>query len=179
MSKTALGWRSHSGWAALVVVREPASRPQVLAKRRVELIGESLPRQPYHAIVEGGLAMPAATSLIERVATASVAAVVAATEWVLEEFAVEAVAVVGRRRSIPHDLERVLASHALLHAAEGYLYECSLIDGATRVGLPVSLVEPERIEVGTALDAAGKALGPPWQKDHKLAAAAALAVLQS
>jgi hypothetical protein len=47
------------------------------------------------------------------------------------------------------------------------------------VGLPAFVIEPERIAIGHAVDAAGKVLGPPWRKDHKLAAAAALAALDS
>ena len=177
MSRTALGWRSHSGWAVMVVVREPASSPSVLARRRIELVGESLPRQPYHAIVESALSMREACALIARVEKMSAAAAAAATEAALREFAVAAVGVVGRNRSVPDDLERILASHALLHAAEGQMFELALVDSATQLDLPVSVLEPGRIAVRHDLQLMGKVLGPPWQKDHQLAAAAALAAL--
>jgi hypothetical protein len=172
-----MGWRSHSGWAVLVVVREPISSPSVIVRRRVELVDESVPRQPYHAIVDGRLSMPAASSLIARVEKMSAAAALASTQTAVREFAVEAVGVVGRRRHIPDDLEQILSSHAMLHAAEGYLFERALIEAAAQAGVPVSLLEPELLAVGDALEASGKVLGPPWQKDHKLAAAAALAAL--
>lgn len=179
MSRTALGWRPHSGWAVLVVVGEPASSPSVLHRRRIELVESPLPRQPYHAIVEGKLPMRAAISLIAHVEAVSTAAALASIELARQEYAIEAVGVVGRQRSIPDDLERILASHALLHAAEGQLFERALVAGAGSVGLPVSLVQSERIEIGQALEMAGKVLGPPWQKDHKFAAAAALAALDA
>lgn len=177
MPGTALGWRSHSGWAVLVVVRGSAAAPEVLDRRRIELVDESLPRQPYHAVVERGLATPAAAALIASVEQAALEAAVAATRSASRDFAVEAVAVVGRMRNLPNELTRILASHALLHAAEGDLYEQALIGAATRVKVPVLLMEPDRIEVDPRLAAAGATLGPPWQEDHKLAAAAALAAL--
>jgi hypothetical protein len=174
VERTALGWRAHSGWAVLVVVRAPASSPVVLARRRIELVDGPLPRQPYHAIVERGLAPRAGRALIARVEKMALSTATAATASVVDEYAVETVGVVGRERIVPDDLERILASHALLHAAEGDLFDRALLDAAAQVGLPVHLVAPERIVVGRAIDLAGKVLGPPWQKDHKQAAAAAL-----
>jgi hypothetical protein len=66
-----------------------------------------------------------------------------------------------------------------LHAAEGALYEEALVDGAGKAGLPAVLVEERTIRIAPALDTIGKSLGPPWQKDHKLAASAALLVASS
>src|SRR6266704_799171 len=45
----ALGFRSHSGWTAMVAVGGPASAPVILDRRRIELIEGKIPRQPYHA----------------------------------------------------------------------------------------------------------------------------------
>lgn len=177
--RTAIGWRSHSGWAVLVAVREPASSPEVLARRRVELVDGSLPRQPYHAIAEQGLSLRAGEALIARVEKMALASAVAATESVLEAGAVDAVGVVGKTRRIPDDIEQVLASHALLHAAEGDLFERALLDAAAQVGLRGFMREPASIKIPAAVDGAGKALGPPWQKDHKLAASVALAALET
>src|SRR5205823_6542284 len=67
MARTAVGWRSHSGWAVLVAVRGPAAFPQVLVRRRIELVTDSLPRQPYHSIAEQGLSLRAGEALIARV----------------------------------------------------------------------------------------------------------------
>jgi hypothetical protein len=52
-----------------------------------------------------------------------------------------------------------------------------LIDAATHIGLQALVMEPASIEIPEAVDTGGKALGPPWQKDHKLAATVALAAL--
>jgi hypothetical protein len=88
-----------------------------------------------------------------------------------------AVAVVAPPRSIPTDIERALASHALLHAAEGGLYEEAIVDAATDAGLPVHTVEPRAITPRLEIETLGRTLGPPWQKDHKLAATAAFVAL--
>ena len=171
--RTALGWRAHSGWAVLVVVREPALEPHVLDRRRVELVDEVVPRQPYHAVAEDG----ASRDVIRRAEERAIESAIAATNAVRDEFGIEAVGVVGRRRNVPDDLDKILASHMLLHAAEGELYERVLLEAAASAGLPATLVDPDGLAVPLPLENAGKSLGPPWQKDHKLAAAAALLAL--
>jgi hypothetical protein len=178
MARTAVGWRSHSGWAVLVALRGPVSFPQILARRRIELVDDSLPRQPYHAVAEEGLSLRAGEALIARVEKTARAAAIAATESVRNECGVDVVGVVGRVRVIPDDLEKILASHALLHAAEGDLYERVLIDAATHIGLNALVLEPASIEIPAAVESGGKTLGPPWQKDHKLAAGVGLAALE-
>ncbi len=47
----ALGFRAHSGWAALVVVAGPPRSPAVIDRRRIELVDPGIPgsKQPYHA----------------------------------------------------------------------------------------------------------------------------------
>src|SRR5437899_1729442 len=168
MTRAALGWRSHSGWAVLVAAQGPESSPRVLARRRVELVDESLPRMAYHAILEDELSLRDGKALLARVRRVATVAALKAMKADAAELGVQAVGVVGKVRNIPDDLERILSSHALLHAAEGALYEEVLVDAASRTGLPAVLVVENTIEIGAALDSAGKTLGPPWQKDHKL-----------
>jgi hypothetical protein len=96
----------------------------------------------------------------------------------VDEFGVEAVGVVGKARHLP-DIDRILASHALLHAAEGALYEKALLDAASEAGLAAHRGDPDTLEVSGALGELRAALGPPWQRDHQLAAAAAFAALRA
>src|SRR5437879_9404520 len=49
LTHAALGFRAHSGWAALVVVAAPSRSPAVIVRRRIELVDLGIPRQPYHA----------------------------------------------------------------------------------------------------------------------------------
>lgn len=166
----AVGVRCHSGWAVVVVVSGSAGSPAVLSRRRVELVDGSLPRQPYHAVAEAGL--PA--GVIDEVAEAATAA---AAEALRRAAPADAVGVITTERRIPSALDRILASHALLHAAEGQLYERAVVDAAADAGLRVVAVDPGAIEVPAAVEALGRSIGPPWQKDHKWAATAALAAL--
>jgi hypothetical protein len=51
ITRAVLGFRAHSGWAALVAVAGPARSPEVIDRRRIELADPEVPRpvQPYHA----------------------------------------------------------------------------------------------------------------------------------
>jgi hypothetical protein len=168
----AVGFRCHSGWAVLVVVSGSAGSPVLLDRRRVELVDASLPRQPYHAVTEGGWP----ESVIDAVAEAASIAVGEALRSVAR---VDAVGVVATERRLPVSLEQILASHALLHAAEGHLFERAVIEAARDAGLRIHVVEPHSIEVPAAVDGLRRRVGPPWQKDHKWATTAALAALES
>ncbi len=47
----ALGFRAHSGWAAVVAVSGSPGRPVVLERRRIETADTAIPgsKQPFHA----------------------------------------------------------------------------------------------------------------------------------
>jgi len=158
----------------MVVASGTPASPHVLARERVQLVDEPLPRMAYHAIEAYELSLRDGKALIAKVRRAATTAATKATKKAAKDFDVETVAVVGKVRNVPDDLQRILAAHALLHAAEGALYEEVVLDAAARADLPAVLVEERAINISAALDAAGKQLGPPWQKDHKLAASAAL-----
>jgi hypothetical protein len=177
MTGVALGWRSHSGWAVLVAVAGTPTSPNILARERVQLVDESLPRMAYHAIEAWDLSLKEGKALVAKVRRAATTAATKAMKSAVTEHDAEAVGVVGKIRNIPDDFERILAAHSLLHAAEGALYEEALLDAAARAGIEGTLVEEQSIRIPNALEAARKTLGSPWQKDHKLAAAAALVAL--
>ena len=168
--RVAVGFRCHSGWAVMVVVSGPPSSPIVLDRRRVELVDPSLPRQPFHAVAEGGLPR----SVIDAVAHAASDAAARALGSVARA---DAVGVVATERRIPPSLDQVLASHTLLHAAEGHLFERAVIEAAADARLHVRVVEPKTIEVPAAVEALRSSVGAPWQKDHRWASTAALAAL--
>ncbi len=187
----AWGCKPHSGWAIAVLVGGSATEPLVLDRRRVQLCPDDLPRQVYHAAL--GLPRPRAAALVAKV-DAAVAAMTADVLSELTELARDrgdliAIAVIGRPRAIPQ-LESVLASHALLHAAEGELYRGALDDAAEVRGLAVvtapskGTMEDAAAALGTTRDllasrltALRTELGAPWQADHKDATAAALMAL--
>jgi len=154
----------------MIVASGSAGSPEVLDRRRVELVDGSLPRQPYHAIAESGWPR----SVIDDVAEQARHAITATLRSVAPA---DAVGVVATERRIPPSLDRILASHALLHAAEGRLFEWAVIEAADDAGLPVHVVDPRSLTVPAAVETLGRSLGPPWQKDHKWATTAALMAL--
>jgi hypothetical protein len=90
--------------------------------------------------------------------------------------------ILGSGRPLP-PLEATLASHALIHTAEGEFYRQALVEASKHCGLAfLGVKERELYERGAAqlgMPAAelerrvaemGKALGPPWTQDQKYAA---------
>lgn len=155
-----------------MVVAGTVRAPVVLDRRRVELVDSSMPRQPYHAVAEHG----SPTNVIDVVTDA---ARQAAVEGLRSMPRVDVVGLVGTERRLPASLEQILASHALLHAAEGQLFERAVIEAANDAGLSVHVVEPRSIKISEAVEALRRSVGAPWQKDHKWATTAALAALAS
>ncbi|MDQ6613690.1 MAG: hypothetical protein M3083_02745 [Actinomycetota bacterium] len=195
LTAVALGWRSHCGWAVLVGIGGSLIDPIVVHRERVVLLDGSLPRQPYHAAVDDRLSADEAAELVSRVERAAGAAATTALDAVAAKLSqsgrrVVAVGVAAGGRRIPSELSMILASHPLLHAAEGDLYEQALIEASANAGLAVTTLAPKTIfldaacelsltvaDLGAALTATGKRAGPPWQKDHREATAVALVAL--
>lgn len=184
----ALGFRAHSGWAALVAVAGPAAEPAAVLRRRVELSG-LLPRQPFHAAE--GLRFAEADDLVRRAAEeASVLAEHAVRDALGElpasgDARVAVGLLLAAGRPLP-GLPQILASHALIHAAEGELFRDVLRRAAHACGLAVVEVRERELEgraerslrrprpsIRARLARWGKALGPPWTQDEKQAALAA------
>jgi len=184
----ALGFSDHSGWAVMAAVRRagPANF-ELLFRRRLETCPPNLPRQVYHAVAEQGL--PRAT--IERVMTAASELSRSLIDDAIRDAGGVSVAAVAMGASvIPTDLGRVLASHSLLHAAEGALYRDALCDAAALAGLRVVRFLNKEVRsqaaasLGWTLDAleswlaeTGRAAGTPWTKDEKDASVAAMLAL--
>lgn len=187
------GFAIHTGWAAAVLVSGDARHPVVVDRRRVTLCPDSLPRQAYHAAQD---LSPAKAALLVREVHEAVDRM---TELVLDELAAVAdphgplvgVGVTGFPREVPV-LEKVLASHALLHLAEGELYRGAVCDAADARGCAVVPIDPKHgiAETAHALGAAPASfaqrladlraeIGAPWQADHRLATAAGLAALHA
>ncbi len=191
-SQAALGFRAHSGWAALVAVAGPAPEPAAMLRRRVELSGLT-PRQPFHAAE--GLPLAAAEDLVRRATDEASALAERAVRDALGELGASGHApaavglLVAAGRPLP-GLRQILASHALIHAAEGELFRDALRRASRSCGLALVEVRERELEgraarslgrASTRIQARlaewGKALGSPWTQDEKRAALVAWVAL--
>jgi hypothetical protein len=192
--KVAFGFKAHSGWAVLVVLGKSGGEFVVVDRRRVELVEEKWAKQPYHAAES--VKPDAARKLVKRgidaayrIATREVRAAVAQERERNNEVAACAV-LVGN--SMPEwTVDEILAVHFRMHQAEGVLFRGALISAARECALKVVEV-PEKtvlahVERGLSLSAGdlsrqlaalGKLAGPPWGKDQKDAALAAMLALR-
>ena len=192
--KVAFGFKAHSGWAALVVIGRSDGQFLVVDRRRMELVEEEWARQPYHAAEE--LKGEAAAKLVKRginaahrTATREMRAALSRERSRKNEVAGCAV-LVGN--PMPEwTVEQILAVHSRMHQAEGVLFRDALINAARKCS--VSVVEvPEKTlldhaegalstsgtDLSKQINALGKLAGPPWGKDQKEAALAAMVALQ-
>ena len=185
MTQAAVGFRVHSGWAAAVTVAGSKNSPVVVDRRRLELAdGAPGSKQPYHAAED--LPLAAAETLIGRCRKSTW---LLARRGLAEIMSAHPVGACGlllaAGRPLP-ELPGILASHALIHTAEGQFFRQAIADVSRERGLPVRVVrERELLDVCLAelelspdklqhrLANWGRVLGPPWRQDEKYAALAA------
>jgi hypothetical protein len=194
MKRAAVGFREHTGWAAMVALGGGVEAPVVLDRRRYELCDEDLPRAAYH--VARDLDLPAAERLVHQVEESARTSAESQLEQTVADLDAAGYEVVGAAvaaaRPLPADLAEILGSHPLVHTAEGQLFREALVEAAEHRRLPVTrfaqpqLYEEAAGQIGTTdaslraqLTGLGRALGPPWRQDQKEAAAAAWLALAS
>jgi hypothetical protein len=199
LMRAALGVTVHTGWAACVVVTGSGPAPDVEARERVELLGES-ERFVFHRAAEmtAGQAerwlADARTRVVEGAArslgrlsrTLSAArpkgadsnALSAARPKGADSNARSAGCAIVAKPGALLPLGEILASHPRIHAAEGLFYRDALCAAALACGLAVRIVAPRDLDPKDArLAAVGRALGKPWTTDWKLATLAAWGAL--
>ena len=191
--KVAFGLKAHSGWAALVVVGRRDGRPVIVDRRRLELVEAEWAKQPYHAAED--LEKGAARDLVARgVAAANRIAVRELRAAVKRERErgneVAAGAVLVGNPMPDWSVDEILAVHLRMHAAEGFLFRDALAravgaSGARLVAVPEKELTSRAVKALGASEPAlrkelamlGKSVGPPWGRDQKDAALAALVAL--
>jgi hypothetical protein len=191
--KVALGFKAHSGWAALVVMGERNGDCVVVDRRRVELVEEEWAKQPYHAAEK--LKPDAARDVVKRgVEAAHRIAVRGIKEAVKREREraneVAACAVLLANPMPDWSVDEILAVHFRMHKAEGVLFRDALARAAEACGLKLVAI-PEKLltthaeralqtpatELVKMISTLGKSVGPPWGRDEKDAALAAMVAL--
>lgn len=77
----------------------------------------------------------------------------------------------------PGELAVILASHPLIHTAEGEFFRDALRAGCEMCGLPSLGVKERDVVIPKRISGLGRSIGPPWRADEKRAAMAAWLVL--
>jgi hypothetical protein len=186
-NSAALGFRSHSGWAAAVALSGSPRSPEVIDCRRISLIEPGSPGgvQPYH--VARTMELPKAEEFIRSV-------IVEIDRTALLNVRVFAEAICGKNHAIAScgivlasgrhlpSLESTLRSHAMVHTAEGELYRAAIARAAKQLNWRCVRV-PERDLYKVAakrlgspepklkirITEMGRAVGSPWSADEKCA----------
>ena len=176
-AKVVAGISDHAGWAVVVCV----ANGEVLDRRRIALIGPGLPSLPHHHEAQG-LPMGEAVALIERVrASAALCA-----RNALEAFPAGVAAIAIRKRPVlPPTIAERITNYRAQCVADSVMYRDVLADAAQALGWSVSEYDAKTVfqeaaealgldDISARFREIGKALGPPWQKDQRLATAAAI-----
>ncbi len=100
-----------------------------------------------------------------------------------------AVILLSSARPLP-EFEKVLASHALIHTAEGEFFRTAFRDAFRQLQIPVTGIPERDLEehanrafgkratsAHARIATVGRALGPPWTQDQKSATLAAMLLL--
>jgi hypothetical protein len=190
-SQAALGFRVHSGWAAAVAVCVEKGAPVVLARRRVHLV-ETFTfefRQPYHTAEK--LTLGQAREFIARMQAEARGLAYRSVQELASRTLEQGVKLtrcgllLASGRPLPV-LEKILASHALIHTADGELFREALLHASARCRLSdVRIKEKELLcraeqvlrrkgdDLMGRVTELGRVLGAPWSQDEKFATLAA------
>ncbi len=192
-----MGFRAHSGWAVLVAIRGSIANPSVVHRRRIELADRGIPgsAQPYHAAKR--MSLLEAELFLRRCADSAAVMARDAVKDAVSELAERSCEVAGScilsaSGRTTTELAAILASHPMMHTAEGEFFRAALRSGCESCGLAISTVKEREVvsrsaaalgiateEVERRAVVLGKSIGPPWRQDEKLAAMAGWLVLGS
>jgi hypothetical protein len=164
--------------------------PIIVERRRIEIADPKIAgsKQPYHAAQR--LSLKGAEALVSACAEASAQLAAEAVRDVISDarqrgYEISSSCILtGSGRSLPA-LEKILASHPLLHTAEGELFRNAIARACLKQGLSVVAVKEKELIARAAKDLGisgelidrhlqrmGRAIGPPWRQDEKHASLA-------
>jgi hypothetical protein len=190
-----MGFSPHSGWAAMVVLGGTAAAPELLARARVQLIDDqdAESKQPYHAVEF--LCVEEATGRLDgymAVATRLAQDFIRARSEQFKErgIAIRSVGIIDSSSRKQISLPSILASHALIHAADGDHFRNALCVAAEQCRLQAYRIPARDLEqhAGKCLrlpvnrmlatvKSLGLGKGAPWGADQKKAALLAWSLL--
>jgi len=178
-----IGVSDHGGWAVLVTVGRDGT---LLDRRRVELVDEGLPKLPHHSECQR-LPLDEAVELVERVRVSAEKHAALALDEVAKAVPRIVVRGVALRQcpQLPPTVAERIQDYRAQNNADWVMYRKALAAAVEARGWPVHWYGAKKV-LGEAsqvlrvenLDAhflqVRRAVGPPWNNDHKLAMAAAI-----
>jgi hypothetical protein len=197
MKHAAFAGQMHSGWGVLVAVSGAPNAIEILARQRLVTADPEMPGaiQPYHYAMT--LKLPESEKHLAKCTAASTRLAAAAIADLVKDLNARQFHIVGSAvllasgRSLP-SLEKILASHPLIHTAEGEFFRHTVSQACEDLQIPVTAIRQRELEerakstfgnaasrVQGTIASLGKTIGPPWTKDHKTAALAAALILAS
>jgi len=187
MKKAAVGFRVHSGWTALVAVSLEKGVLTVLSRQRVQLV-ETFSykfRQPYHTAEK--MRLEDASKFISKIRTEAENLAYLSLHAVQVDLEKRGYQLdrggllLASGRQLP-ELEKILASHALIHTADGELFREVLRGASARCGLRLACTKDRELlehcaeafslspaELQRRVTKLGRPFGSPWSQDEKFA----------
>lgn len=196
MKRAAFGFRMHSGWGVLVTVSGDSRSLEIVDRRHLVVTDAAISgaTQPYHHAAtldpkESEKHVANCEAASERLALAAIEKMIRQLEGQYQ--IVGAAVLLAAGRPLP-SLAKILASHPLIHTAEGEFFRNVVKRACERLSIPVEAIRERELEerakaafgkaasrVQFRIANAGKSMGPPWTKDHKAAALAAIMLLST
>jgi|SRR5438128_1281333 len=196
MNRAAIGFRVHSGWAAMVAVSLEDGKPVIVDRRKLLLVKtfSYTFRQPYHTAERMELGEAAEfVRGVEKESRELALTGIRSLQKELEklEYKISGCSLLlASGRALP-EFEKILASHALIHTADGELFRDSIRQSCARAKFPLNAIKERDLLVAASkclnkrpeflkgqITALGKSLGPPWTQDEKFATLAAWLTLE-
>ena len=186
--RASLGFAPHSGWAALVAVGgDGRGEPEVLLRTRVEMADARHPasKQPYHEVE--GLPLRVAERRLDRYRESATSRACAAIRSTVDElqkrgYVATTAGILESSGRKGVSLASILASHAMIHSADGDHFRDALAEASRRCDLAIHRVPGKELLdrahriLGQPADRLqesarrlGRPMGPPWGADQKSA----------
>jgi hypothetical protein len=191
-----IGVSDHGGWAVLVAATRDGA---VLDRRRIELIAPGLPSFPHHHEAQWAqgryldvpwarkVSLEEAFELIKRAQASAIECATASLDTVATEVDAKITGLAIRAcPELPPTVAERVADQRAQTMADSVMYREALAGAAKARGWAVHWYDKKTVfdaaaralgleKIDPLLAKLGKSLGPPWQADHKLATAAAIA----
>jgi hypothetical protein len=195
MTSAAIGIRMHSGWGAFLVASGDPVMIEVIERRRIVVADPNIPgaSQPYHCAAKMGVSE--AKKYLAHCTKVSEQLALAAVDTIVQELhsrgyrVIRSAVLLASGRPLPSLLE-ILASHPLIHTAEGEFFRTVFWRASERLDIPVTGIRQCDLnecayavfgnvtgQVLRRISDLKRSLGSPWTEDQKKASLAASVVL--